>query len=1254
MSIKFYTSVLLVCFSFFIINITAQVVNHSSKNSNQTPTLKTTRCLTDVILKQHLLANPSLKYIQDNMNNFIANYQKKAHKTTQVLSIPVVVHIIHTNGPENITNQQVIDGIAHLNDAFANTGAYYNSNGVNTNIQFCLAQQDPSGGFTNGITRTINPLTNLTAETDDAALKNIIHWNTNHYLNIWLVNEITSLSLGPAMAGYAMFPSSHGQTFDGIVNEAALFGSTIDNSKVHIHEAGHYLGLYHTFEGGCINNDCQADGDKVCDTPPDNSTAPVACGATINTCTTDADDNSINNPFRAVGSGGLGDQPDMYKNYMDYGYQACQIYFTTGQSTRMNAALSTSRQSLLSSIGCVSACTIPITLQVSANDSTVDIGSSVSFSSTNVNATTFFWQINGVYWSATPGFNHVFNTPGDYVVSLQGSNTDASCIKTATLAIHVDCTAKASFQMAQAPYAPGVAVSANNISQNATTYQWIVDGVPGSSSTNWSQVFNGIGGHSVYLIAANSLCSDTSSTSFFQVGNCNLSGVTNNWVFDRSHLNFSSGSPVNLGSASPAFSPNPMTEGSSTISDRDGNLLFFSDGINCWDKNYQLMPNGSGLMGHPSATQVVLITPHPGNPKQYYVFTNDAFENHFTIGLRYSIVDMSLNGGLGDIIPSTKNTLLLTGGSEKLTATWHANGHDIWVATAGDLSNTQYTFLIDNAGIHSQPITSNMGEDIEVNLGSMVFSHDGNKMASVVLSVWPWRILVADFNKSTGQFYNPIELVLSSVFNQQVFGLLFSPDNSKLYASLIGNPDVLQYDLSQTTASQIMASEIAIDPYTSASFGHMVLGKDGKIYLTSFHGGALDVINNPNITGIACNYQTNGVPISSITTNAMCLPNMLQGYSSAFKPSIAGPKDICVGQSVNNYGILLESTSDVTVWSHTGPGTFTTQAGTNNAILTSASTVGTDTIRVKITGLCGTSYDTLIVHTNNPEIGSLSDTTFMCDSVLLLPGTNFLNYEWQDASNYPSYNVHSLGKYWVKMKGASGCLVTDTTRVLNYPVSPSVNLGSDKTICQGQIAVLQTTAPYAHYQWQDGSTNPTFSAYSAGKYWVNVTTPCGNTSTDTIQVISTQTNLNLIDTICNANLPVTISAPGGYSNYLWSTGVSTQSLTITGNGTYYLQATNAQGCYSTDSVWVLNCPLVTGINEFENGIYVFPNPADDRITLSSTKFVNQTVNIYSALGALVYTTKWNDLTLDIPTSKLAEGIYFIRTEQYTIKLLVKH
>ena len=95
------------------------------------------------------------------------------------------------------------------------------------------------------------------------------------------------------------------------------------------------------------------DGDQVCDTPPDNTTTSIPCGASMNSCNSDEDDTSINNPFRSISLGGLGAQNDMYQNYMDYGFQNCQDRFTDGQKARMRSALTGTRSSLLSSAGCI-------------------------------------------------------------------------------------------------------------------------------------------------------------------------------------------------------------------------------------------------------------------------------------------------------------------------------------------------------------------------------------------------------------------------------------------------------------------------------------------------------------------------------------------------------------------------------------------------------------------------------------------------------------------------------------------------------------------------------------------------------------------------------------------------------------------------------------------------------------------------------------------------------------------------------------
>ncbi|MEQ1743818.1 MAG: M43 family zinc metalloprotease [Saprospiraceae bacterium] len=119
--------------------------------------------------------------------------------------------------------------------------------------------------------------------------------------------------------------------------------------------------MLHTFQGGCKNDDCRTQGDRVCDTPPDNSTGPLPCGGAYNSCHTDTDDPSPQNPFRDPALGGLGDQNDMHRNYMDYSPYECYDRFTEGQKVRMRFFIETLRAPLLASKACLPPCPQPTT-----------------------------------------------------------------------------------------------------------------------------------------------------------------------------------------------------------------------------------------------------------------------------------------------------------------------------------------------------------------------------------------------------------------------------------------------------------------------------------------------------------------------------------------------------------------------------------------------------------------------------------------------------------------------------------------------------------------------------------------------------------------------------------------------------------------------------------------------------------------------------------------------------------------------------
>ncbi|MEM9919476.1 MAG: M43 family zinc metalloprotease, partial [Bacteroidota bacterium] len=413
--------------------------------------------------------------------------------------LPVVVHIVHDGGAENISDADVLLGIDNLNEAFANTGYYDPSTGVDTRIQFCMASRDPQGNSTNGITRTQSSLTNMTDYTSqDLSVKNLSRWNPLEYINIWLVREICRPG-ACGVAGYAYFPSAHGSSVDGIMMEARWFAQSKGSSGVQIHEMGHYLGLYHTFQGGCTNNDCLLDGDRVCDTPPDQSTARVPCGGSANSCTSDVNTGDPNNPFTT-------DQQDMYINYMDYGDFDCYSAFSQGQSDRMHFTIENIRQSLLDSKACQTPCTSPITAAFTPGGGTIDLGTSLNFNNNSSNATRYQWQVNGTDFSSATNPSYTFNTEGVFTITLWAYNGDPNCQDSINVLFNVVCPVIADFNSSTISVPQGDQLTFTNNSSAATSYEWYVDGVLVSQQTDLTYTFLTPGINEICLKAIGQNC----------------------------------------------------------------------------------------------------------------------------------------------------------------------------------------------------------------------------------------------------------------------------------------------------------------------------------------------------------------------------------------------------------------------------------------------------------------------------------------------------------------------------------------------------------------------------------------------------------------------------------------------------------------------------------------------------------------------------------------------------------------------------
>lgn len=341
------------------------------------------------------------------------------------------------------------------------------------------------------------------------------------------------------------------------------------------------------------------------------------------------------------------------------------------------------------------------------------------------------------------------------------------------------------------------------------------------------------------------------------------------WYFGtKAGLDFSTAPPTVLTTGSVSTG-----EGSAVMSDSNGSLLFYTDGVTVYNQNHAVMANGTGLMGDFSTTQSAIIVRQPLSPNLYYLFTLDDSGSQGYNGLYYSIVDMSLAAGMGSV--TVKNSPLQSSSTEKMAAVKHCNGTDVWVITHDLTTNTFRTYLLTSSGINGFTL-SNAGNVVET-IGQMKVSPNGRKLAVAGFGLTGGFVLY-DFDPATGAVSNP--LPLSSSY--YAYGCEFSPDGTRLYGTDHVTNEVYQWDLCAGSNAAIVASQYTItapagNPYMSG----MQLGPDKKIYIAIKYQQGLSVIANPNALGAACNYQHMSQSIAP-KANGMGLPAFV---SSQFKPA---------------------------------------------------------------------------------------------------------------------------------------------------------------------------------------------------------------------------------------------------------------------------------------------------------------------------------------------------------------------------------
>ncbi|MBD0254766.1 MAG: gliding motility-associated C-terminal domain-containing protein [Cytophagales bacterium] len=511
------------------------------------------------------------------------------------------------------------------------------------------------------------------------------------------------------------------------------------------------------------------------------------------------------------------------------------------------------------------------------------------------------------------------------------------------------------------------------------------------------------------------------------------------------HWYFGSGSGIDFNTTPPtvtAGGPLFQLEGSSSISNEAGQLLFYTDGETIFTREHKRMPNGTRLLADMSTSQAALIVPQPGSTTLFYVFTAPAqgYHSYGDAAIHYSLVDLTLNNGFGDVVAGKKNILLLNAPvTEKLAATLHSNGKDVWVVTSKAFTNEFYAYLVTEQGVSHRPVVSSFGTMRPHWQGYLKFSPDGTKLA-VAQTVSDIELLT--FDACSGAI-GPLALIprAGDIYPQAGFyyGVSFSPDGSKLYASTgwlgaVGCAKLYQFNLDapDIAASQVLLYDNAGTGYPNPYFpgrtclslavGAIQIGPDGKIYVTNWEYPYLHVIHNPNEAGTKANFERDGLALGA--NGQLGLPNFIESY---FNPR---PQSHPVARV----------------------------------------DLGADTT------LC--AGQTLSLHLPSPG----------------------LSYRWQDGTTSPSYTIARAGTYWVEWSTPACTAGRDSIRV-SYALLPDVDLGADTALCAGQTLALSFDHAGLDFHWSDHTSGPVLVADRPGTYWVAYRTPGTNCwQADSIQV----------------------------------------------------------------------------------------------------------------------------------------------------------
>lgn len=578
----------------------------------------------------------------------------------------------------------------------------------------------------------------------------------------------------------------------------------------------------------------------------------------------------------------------------------------------------------------------------------------------------------------------------------------------------------------------------------------------------------------------------------------------NIWYFgNRAGLDFNQIPPIPLGN-----STLNSVEGTSSIADNNGKLLFYTNGVAIMNRKHMLMKNGGALGGHTSSTNNTVIVPLPGTDSIYYVFTTGA-ANELVQQFQFNVVNMKGDNGYGEVMPGGMNSIVADKTFEKIAAIKHCNNKDTWIVVHKWDSDEYHAYLLTAAGLSTASVISHTGLTIggfELNeLGTLKFSAKGSKFLAVH-SLENDVVELMDFDNTTGILSNPILIRPNTTpITLGVYGAEFSPDGKLVYITSNDYENqtatLFQYDITSNNAATIATTKQIIHQNHDYLLGNLQIAPDQKIYVPMFNDTSISVIDNPNVYGAGCNFVYNKIYLG-LANNAPVqygLPTFVQ----SFFDTASSPYDFtrlpgnCLDQNIT-FKINRLSGIDSVKWYFGDLGESQILQPTHTYTAPGFYDVKLIVYKIDCSGLNDTIIRKIWIAATDKFLGN---DTSSCNPLKLDIGIDEIhgvNYLWNTGSTDNRITTSGFGDYWLELE-QNGCKMRDTISVLPRP-KPVVYLGADTSVCRNKPVILTTgSSIFDTYLWSTGETTPSILVTQIGTYHIAVT-QSGCEAVDTIAV----------------------------------------------------------------------------------------------------------------------------------------------------------